>query len=464
MVALAPFGATDGALLRAMVGQASRGPSEAQLAAAPSGLVAYCATPRLLEQVYPWGARRHLRPRMVRGLVRQLLAAGQLATDGDPADPADWAWLWAVGAASGPGTPPPVADLDRLTPPLGAVHWGDAAETDPAPAPPAPGPTPREPAPSLDRGGMTLTECSAVLGVSRERVRQIEDAALAKLARTYEGKRLLELLTGNPLNRPFAPRPAAPADADPEPPETPVTDYTPTARTARADAEELAAGRVRHKRGEALALALAYLTTPRTLGELGAHLGYTGEGSFSASRAVLKRTKAVRVEGNRWVLPEHLPQGMAPVDYDHGAVARARGESTRQAILDALAAGATSVEALKGTLALGPSMLHRALGNLIADGVVERQGHARYALTKAQAPKAKPPLRLAPAAPPVAQPAEPRRNASVTPAPADRLAAARAAVAALSPEELDALLASLVPVVEARRALAAALAGLRGAA
>lgn len=89
----------------ALIRAASEGPSEAALARAPEALVRFCGTARQLADLYPWGERRHLRPRMVRALVRQLLAAGQLAGD-DPAALPDWSWLWDPRVASGPGTPP----------------------------------------------------------------------------------------------------------------------------------------------------------------------------------------------------------------------------------------------------------------------------------------------------------------------------------------------------------------------
>lgn len=89
----------------ALIRAASEGPSEATLTRAPEALVRFCGTPRQLADLYPWGERRKLRPRMVRGLVRQLLDAGQLAGD-DPAALPDWSWLWDPRVASGPGTPP----------------------------------------------------------------------------------------------------------------------------------------------------------------------------------------------------------------------------------------------------------------------------------------------------------------------------------------------------------------------
>lgn len=41
-----------------------------------------------------------------------------------------------------------------------------------------------------DRGGMTLEECGEVMGVTRERIRQVEKKALAKLRAALEAEGL----------------------------------------------------------------------------------------------------------------------------------------------------------------------------------------------------------------------------------------------------------------------------------
>jgi hypothetical protein len=47
-----------------------------------------------------------------------------------------------------------------------------------------------EHASAASRGGLTLDECAAVLGVSRERIRQIEASALRKCRRWCEARGL----------------------------------------------------------------------------------------------------------------------------------------------------------------------------------------------------------------------------------------------------------------------------------
>ena len=126
-------------------------------------------------------------------------------------------------------------------------------------------------------------------------------------------------------------------------------------------------------------------------------------------------------------------------------------------ILDALAArGGQRHGELLAETGLPPATLSREMRRLIEAGRVTKAGQT-YSLAAPVAVAAPP----APAPAPKAPPPRPAAPVAVAVAPTGRLAAARAAVAALSPEELDALLASLAPVVEARRALDAALAGLR---
>lgn len=453
MTILAPFGPTDSALLHAMVARAVQGPSEAQVEAAPALLVAYLATPRTLEELYPWGARRHFRPRMVRGLVRQLLDAGQIVTDGNPANPADWSWLWAATAAPpAPGARPDQERLDRLTPKIPELDWHQHhVEPDAAP----------EAAPVADeadekRGwlpeayneGVTLEEVGKVLGVTKECVRQIEVAALNKIRE--RAPELFNLLTGGTVKagRGRVCRPQRPA-----PPPRPAAKSAP----APNPQPEKASMRTIPRPGIRERL-VAYLSEPRTLDEIDAHLDYDGTGRHSAARAVLKRAGAIRLADGRWALTgEPVPL-------------RSRkevGDQNRAAVLASLTDVPQSSAQVARALKMAKSAAYRHLSMLLAEGAAERDPVHGYTLAAPAAPSP-PPLRLAP--PPVEKPApvarlpEPRRNASVTPAPADRLAAARAAVAALSPEELDALLASLAPVVEARKALELALAGLRGAA
>lgn len=136
-------------IMGALVREAQRGPSEKQLDAAPAALVARCATPQLLAQLYPWGERRHFRPRMVRALVRQLVAAGLLATDADLDALPDMAWVWSPAHASGPGTRPDEADLDRLTPPH--PEPADDPATDDDEATEVEAPPPSDPLPVRDR-------------------------------------------------------------------------------------------------------------------------------------------------------------------------------------------------------------------------------------------------------------------------------------------------------------------------
>ncbi len=198
---------------------------------------------------------------------------------------------------------------------------------------------------------------------------------------------------------------------------------------------------------------VAYLSEPRTLDEIDAHLDYDGTGRHSAARAVLKRAGAIRLADGRWALTgEPVPL-------------RSRkevGDQNRAAVLASLTDVPQSSAQVARALKMAKSAAYRHLSMLLAEGAAERDPVHGYTLAAPAAP-APAPLRLAP--PPVEEQAPaPRRIAPQPAKPADRLAAARAAVAALSPEELDALLASLAPVVEARKALELALAGLRGAA
>lgn len=448
MTILAPFGPTDSALLHAMVARAVQGPSEAQVEAAPALLVAYLATPRTLEELYPWGARRHFRPRMVRGLVRQLLDAGQIVTDGDPANPADWSWLWAATAAPpAPGARPDQERLDRLTPKIPALDWYQHhvdEEPEPEAAPVADeADEKRGWLPEAYNEGVTLEEVGKIFGVSRERIRQIETKALAKI-RT-RAPELFNLLTGGTVKagrgrvcRPQRPTPpvARPAPPPPAP--------APNPQPEKASMRTIPRPGIRER-------LVAYLSEPRTLDEIDAHLDYDGTGRHSAARAVLKRAGAIRLADGRWALTgEPVPL-------------RSRkevGDQNRAAVLASLTDVPQSSAQVARALKMAKSAAHRHLSMLLAEGAAERDPVHGYTLAAPAAPSP-PPLRLAP--PPVEQPA-PRRITPQPAKPADRLAAARAAVAALSPEELDALLASLAPVVEARKALELALAGLRGAA
>ncbi len=457
MTILAPFGPTDSALLHAMVARAVQGPSEAQVEAAPALLVAYLATPRTLEELYPWGARRHYRPRMVRGLVRQLLDAGQIVTDGNPSGPADWSWLWAATAAPpAPGARPDQERLDRLTPKIPELDWHQHhVEPDAAPEAPAAEETDetdkkRGWLPETYNEGVCLEEVAKEFGVTKERIRQIELKALAKIRE--RAPELFNLLTGGTVKagrgrvcRPQRPTPPVARPAPPPP--APAPNPQP----------EKASMRTIHRPGIRERL-VAYLSEPRTLDEIDAHLDYDGTGCHSAARAVLKRAGAIRLADGRWALTgEPVPL-------------RSRkevGDQNRAAVLASLTDVPQSSAQVARALKMAKSAAYRHLSMLLAEGAAERDPVHGYTLAAPAAP-APAPLRLAP---PLVTPAraavaaldaiEGRRPAKPA---GGRLAAARAAVAALSPEELDALLASLVPVVEARKALAAALAGLRGAA
>lgn len=453
MTILAPFGPTDSALLHAMVARAVQGPSEAQVEAAPALLVAYLATPRTLEELYPWGARRHYRPRMVRGLVQQLLDAGQILTDGG-ADPADWSWLWAATAAPpAPGARPDQDRLDKLTPKIPHFDWHQHhVEPEAQLEAPAGEETDEKRGwlPEAYNEGVRLEEVAKVLGVTRERVRQIEMRALEKIRQ--RAPELFNLLTGGTVKagrgrvcRPQRPTPpvARPAPPPPAP--------APNPQPEKASMRTIPRPGIRER-------LVAYLSEPRTLDEIDAHLDYDGTGRHSAARAVLKRAGAIRLADGRWALTgEPVPL-------------RSRkeiGDQNRVKVLASLTDVPQSSAQVARALKMAKSAAYRHLSMLLAEGAAARDPVHGYTLAplspkELDALLAPPPVKkLAP----VARLPEPRRNASVTPPPAGaRLAAARAAVAALSPEELDALLASLAPVVEARKALAAALAGLRGAA
>jgi DNA-binding IclR family transcriptional regulator len=476
---LAPFGPTDSALLRAMILRANQGPSEAQIEAAPAQLVAYLATPKTLEELYPWGARRFFRPRMVRGLVRQLLDAGQIVTDGNPANPADWAWLWAATAAPpAPGARPDQERLDKLTPPMQPIEWNQHhVEPDHAAA-----------APAVNLAGglqdtfaVPLEKIGKVLGVTKERVRQIELKALAKIRE--RAPELFNHLTGGTVPRiraalPPPPAPEPEASPDPEPLPEPIPDpETPGDPVSKDLPDDDATPAPEY--GCLRARILGYLAD-HPEGARACEVALAVSASQGSVRTCLDR--AVRAGHASKVDGEFSPTATTRAAADAPAQRRPptpaegirrRAEKVRGQILDALARapGPVRANAIKDQIDATTSSFFRAITSLVKAGAIVSPKHGRYSLPdKALAPApALAPLRLAP--PPVEQPApvarlpEPRRNASVTPPPAgDRLAAARAAVAALSPEELDALMASLAPVVEARKALAAALAGLRGAA
>ena len=490
MTILAPFGPTDSALLHAMVARAVQGSSEAQVEAAPALLVAYLATPRTLEELYPWGARRHFRPRMVRGLVRQLLDAGQIVTDGNPANPADWSWLWAATAAPpAPGARPDQERLDRLTPKIPELDWHQHhVEPDAAPEAPAAEETDetdkkRGWLPETHNEGVCLEEVAKIFGVSRERIRQIETKALNKI-RT-RAPELFNLLTGGtvkagrgricrpqrpapPVVRP-APPPRRPAPKPAAAPLPPAPVPHPEEITVENDCETPEEEKTVALWGERSAQILEALENhPNGLkmGELVNLLGCpTGTARNALSRAEKKCLVRKNDEG-RWVLiptskrpPRALVTPRRPLG-EVGEAQRQKQAENQRAVLVALAAGPSRSCDIQKATGLGSSVFFRTAKELLASGALVKGQYGVYHLPGQTAP-APAPLALAP----VARLPEPRRNASVTPAPAgDRLAAARAAVAALSPEELDALLASLAPVVEARKALELALAGLRGAA
>lgn len=452
MTILAPFGPTDSALLHAMVARAVQGPSEAQIEAAPALLVAYLATPRTLEEVYPWGARRFFRPRMVRGLVKQLLDAGQIVTDGDPSGPADWAWLWAATAAPpAPGARPDQERLDRLTPKIPELDWHQhRVEPEAQPEAPAAEETDEKRGwlPETYNEGVTLEEVGKVLGVTKECVRQIEVAALNKIRE--RAPELFNLLTGGTVKagrgricRPQRPTPPVPRPAPPPRPAA-KSAPAPNPQPEKATMPRPSIPGIRERLG-------AYLSEPRSLDEIDAHMGYDGNSRHSAARAALKRAGATRLPDNLWVLAG------APVPLKGR---KEVGDQNRANVLASLTDVPQSAAQVADALKIAKSAAHRHLSALLAEGAVKRDPVHGYTLAAPAAPSP-PPLRLAP--PPVEQPA-PRRITPQPAKPADRLAAARAAVAALSPEELDALLASLAPVVEARKALELALAGLRGAA
>ena len=313
MTVLSAFGPLDAPLIREMLTRAYQGPSEAQVEAAPGLLVAYLATPRTLEELYPWGARRHYRPRMVRGLVRQLLATGQILTDGG-ADPADWSWLWAATAAPpAPGARPDQERLDKLTPKIPEFEWRQH-HVDEEPAPEAPAEETDEPGekrgwlPEAYNEGVCLEEVAKVLGVTRERVRQIEARAPEKLrARAPE---LFNHLTGGSVRagrgricRPQRPAPPAVRPAPtprPRPAPKPVAAPPPPAPAPQPHPEKPPM-RPTPRPGIRERL-VAYLSEPRSLDEIDAHLGYAGDKSHAAARAVLKRAGAIRLADGRWAL------------------------------------------------------------------------------------------------------------------------------------------------------------------
>lgn len=122
----------------AFLATALAAPDEATLARAPEALRRHCAQARQVGDLYAWGERRRLRARMIRALLRHLLAQGALAGD-DLATLPDWSWVWDPTTASGPGTPrhyDPADDprTDAETPEPAAEEDSEEDE-DEAPAP-----------------------------------------------------------------------------------------------------------------------------------------------------------------------------------------------------------------------------------------------------------------------------------------------------------------------------------------
>ena len=442
--------------LRDLLRRAHEGPSEATLAAAPAALLDRCARPQVVELLYPWGSRRLLRPRMVRGLIRAALDRGELATDAPrPADasplwaPPDWAWVWRPDTASGPGAPPDQAILDRLTPPTAPVEWTMAhADPEPDQEGDAPEEAPRGRAPGTgtrdERSeGVDLHQIARELGVSHQRVSQIEAEALAKIRRLAPW--LLDHLTGA-TTRPKIKAP--PREKDPQPmakdlPDDDKPTDTPTPYGALRS--RVLAALCRHPEG-VVVKALAP--------EVGTHQSTVR----STLQRALREGTAAR-QGQLW-LPTATTATAPPSVRPRPPIPQPgqRHREGKLLILDALAArGGQRHGELLAETGLPPATLSREMRRLIEAGRVVKAGQT-YSLATAPAAVAAPP---APAPAPKAPPPRPAAPVAVAVAPTGRLAAARAAVAALSPEELDALLASLAPVVEARRALDAALAGLR---
>lgn len=442
--------------LRDLLRRAHEGPSEATLAAAPAALLDRCARPQVVELLYPWGARRLLRPRMVRGLLRAALDRGELATDAPrPADasplwaPPDWAWVWRPDTAAGPGTPPDQAILDRLTPPTAPVEWTMAhADPEPDQEDDAPEDAPRGRAPGAWlRGdhaeGVDLHQIARELGVSHQRVSQIEAQALAKIRRAAPW--LLDHLTGA-TTRPKIKIPA-PTPEDPQPMAKDLPDDDkPTADTPTsygALRARVLAALCRHPEG-VVVKALAP--------EVGAHQSTVR----STLQRALREGTAAR-QGQLW-LPTATTATAPPSVRPRPPIPQPgqRHREGKLLILDALGArGGQRHGELLAETGLPPATLSREMRRLIEAGRVQKAGQT-YSLASVAAPPAPAPAPKAP----VPRPAAPVAIA----APTGRLAAARAAVAALTPEELDALLAQLATVVEARRALDAAMAGLLGVA
>lgn len=132
------------------------------------------------------------------------------------------------------------------------------------------------------------------------------------------------------------------------------------------------------------------------------------------------------------------------------------GERLLSEVLAAIRGGATRGSEVDKVVEISDAGRRAAVAELVRRGLVDVVGDSctRRYYPAGQAPAAT----VLPAATPVAQPPAPVRNASVTPAPASL----RAQIAALPPGELLDLLDALAPVAAHARALAAALAGLRG--
>lgn len=128
-------------------------------------------------------------------------------------------------------------------------------------------------------------------------------------------------------------------------------------------------------------------------------------------------------------------------------------EATAAAVLAAITRGVIDPLDMQGAAGLSKTAVYRSLELLLERGQVvrRREGKKSYYPLAPSAPVAVEPA-------PIAQPPAPVRNASVTPAPASL----RAQIAALPPGELLDLIDALAPVAAHARALAAALAGLRG--